>query len=137
LAKIKKNIVTSGLSGKLGNDLVFRQVNGQTIVSSAPVKSEKDPSPAQDAHREKFKEAAIYAKSVMQNAGIKKKYLEEARRRKHNNAFAAAVKDYFSAPEIKAIDVSQYSGAIGEKIFIKAVDDFMVTSVGGGDYGWQ
>ena len=38
MAKIKKNIVTSGLSKKLGNDLVFRQVNGKTIVASTPMK---------------------------------------------------------------------------------------------------
>ena len=129
MTKIVKNIVTSGFSGKLGNELVFKQVNGQTIVASAPIKSEKDPSPAQEAQRTKFKDAAMYAKSAMQNAGIKQQYLEQARRRKHNSAFGTAVKDYFMAPEIKSIDVSQYSGAIGEKIYIKAVDDFKVTSV--------
>jgi len=130
MTKIVKNIVTSGFSGKLGNELVFKQVNGETIVASAPIKSEKDPSPAQEAQREKFKEAAIYAKSALQDADVKQQYLEQAHRRKHSSAFAVAVKDYFIEPKIKDIDVSQYSGAIGEKIHIKAVDDFKVASVG-------
>ena len=130
MAKIVKNIVTSGFSGKLGSELVFRQVNGKTIVASTPIKSEKAPSLAQEAQREKFKEAVVYAKSVLQDAGIKQQYLEQANRRKHNNAFTAAIKDYLSVPEIKSIDVSQYSGAIGEKIYIKAVDNFKVASVG-------
>ena len=40
MTKIKKNVVTSGFSGKLGSELVFRQVNGKTIVASTPGKSE-------------------------------------------------------------------------------------------------
>jgi hypothetical protein len=34
MAKSKNNLVTHGLSGKIGDMLVFRQVGGETIVSA-------------------------------------------------------------------------------------------------------
>jgi hypothetical protein len=43
--------------------------------------------------------------------------------------YHVAFTDYLKAPNIKSIDAALYQGAIGEKIEIKAVDDFKVTSV--------
>ena len=37
---VKKNILTDGVSGKVGRNLVFSQSNGKTIVSSRPTPSE-------------------------------------------------------------------------------------------------
>ncbi len=34
MAKSRNNIVTAGLSGGIGNQLVLKQVNGQTIVAN-------------------------------------------------------------------------------------------------------
>ncbi len=36
MAKVGNNIVTTGLSGKLGNLIVFRNRGGKTIVSKTP-----------------------------------------------------------------------------------------------------
>ena len=38
MAKSENNIITHGLSGKIGDLLVFKQVNGKTIVSKVPKK---------------------------------------------------------------------------------------------------
>ena len=38
MAKVGDNIVTTGLSGKLGNLIVFRNRGGQTYVAKAPKK---------------------------------------------------------------------------------------------------
>jgi hypothetical protein len=38
MAKVGDNIVTTGLSGKLGNLIVFRNRGGKTIVAKAPKK---------------------------------------------------------------------------------------------------
>jgi hypothetical protein len=41
MAKVKDNIITEGLSGKLGRRLVFRtSKNGKTILAISPVFSE-------------------------------------------------------------------------------------------------
>lgn len=42
MAESKNNIITYGLSGKIGNILVFSQRNGKTIVSQAPKKSAEE-----------------------------------------------------------------------------------------------
>lgn len=34
MAKSKNNIVIAGLSGKVGKQLIFKQVNGRTIVTN-------------------------------------------------------------------------------------------------------
>jgi hypothetical protein len=43
MAKQERNVVTYGLSGKIGDLLVFRQRDGKTIVSKVPQMS-KAPS---------------------------------------------------------------------------------------------
>jgi len=38
MAKVADNIILKGIRGMLGDMLVFRQLNGQTIVSAKPKK---------------------------------------------------------------------------------------------------
>ena len=58
MAKSVNNIITHGLSGKIGDLLVFKQVDGKTIVSKAPRKSNTE-TEKQKQHRAKFQEAII------------------------------------------------------------------------------
>jgi len=51
MAKNSRNIVTHGLSGKLGDLIVFRQKGDETIVAAKPKKHEGEPSEAQAAIR--------------------------------------------------------------------------------------
>ncbi|MDR1527008.1 MAG: hypothetical protein LBS46_04965 [Dysgonamonadaceae bacterium] len=64
MAKQERNVVTNGLSGKIGGLLVFRQKYGKTIVAKAPVRSGKA-SKKQTAHRQRFQQAVIYAKATV------------------------------------------------------------------------
>ncbi len=48
MAESKNNIITHGLSGKVGDLIVFSQRNGKTIVSKAP----KDKT-AEDSQKQK------------------------------------------------------------------------------------
>src|SRR5258706_15444776 len=61
--KIKLNPMFEEARGKLG-DLVFREVRGETVASRKPSMS-GEPTVDQAAHRERFKLAAAYGKSVM------------------------------------------------------------------------
>lgn len=49
MAKSKNNVVTHGLSGKIGDMLVFSQRNGQTIVGMAPKERTQPLSAKQEA----------------------------------------------------------------------------------------
>ena len=127
MAKVGDNIVTTGLSGKLGNLLVFRNVGGKTVVSSAPKKKQSAPSEAQEKHRLKFQEAILYARSSMADNNVKDGY--KAAAQEGESAFNVAVADFFNAPSIHEIDVSNYTGQPGSYIQIRAIDDFSVKEV--------
>lgn len=127
MAKSKNNVVTHGLSGKVGDMLVFRQRAGQTLVGKIPVRSTVAPTDKQIMVKEKFQEGAIYAKAAIADPVTKAFYDSVAA--KGQTAYNMALADYCVAPEIKSIDVSAYTGAIGDKIEVKATDNFMVKSV--------
>ncbi|MDR2562995.1 MAG: hypothetical protein LBC98_03530 [Prevotellaceae bacterium] len=126
MATSKNNVVTFGLSGKVGDLLVFRQLDGQTIVSKSPVQSGKV-SPKQKAQRERFQEAIIYAKDAIANPEFAELYAAAAKKGKR--PYNIAVADFLNAPDISEIDLSAYHGAIGDTIRIKASDDFAVKEV--------
>ncbi|MDO4225092.1 MAG: hypothetical protein Q4C75_04290 [Bergeyella zoohelcum] len=127
MAKSINNIITHGLSGKVGDLLVFRQVDGKTIVAKVPKKSNKV-TDKQLEQRAKFQEATIYTKSVMQNENLKTQYEEEAKNKglKVNNI---AIADFLKAPKIEEVDLSNYTGKRNDLIKIKAFDDFKVERV--------
>lgn len=127
MATSKNNVITHGLSGKVGDLLVFSQRNGKTIVSRMPRKVSVL-SNAQIAQNEKFTMAASYAKAAIQDPVLKLGYQEQAEIR-NISPYNCAMGDYLNAPEINQIITTGYSGNIGDKILIRATDDFSVESV--------
>ncbi|MDR2774850.1 MAG: hypothetical protein LBC19_08935 [Tannerella sp.] len=126
MAKSKRNPVTFGLSGKLGDLLVFRQVGGQTIVSMVPEPS-KTVSEKQAAHRRRFQQAVLYAKPAVESPETGEKY--KAAAKKGQTPINVAVADFFNAPDIENIDLTEYAGNEGDKIRITVSDDFAVKYV--------
>lgn len=125
MAKSRNNIVTAGLSGGIGNQLVFKQVNGETIVAKYP--NRKGSSTPK---HNKFAKATVYAKNALQNAALKKVYADQAAKRPGVSAYAMAVADYLKAPIIDHIDTSAYTGvSSGEKISIEVADASKVMTV--------
>lgn len=127
MAKVKDNIVTTGLSGKLGNLIVFRNRGGKTIVSKAPKKKEQELSEAQQQHQLRFQEAIIYGKASMSDSQKKEAY--DASAEEGQSGFNVAVADFLNAPQIKEINFSSYTGQPGSYIRIYATDDFNVDDV--------
>jgi hypothetical protein len=127
MAESKKNDVTLGMSGKFGEMFVFRQKDGKTIASRAPGPRTGEPTADQQAVRGKFQLAVIYGKTVMANELLKHDY--KSRAEPGQTAYNVAIADYFQAPDIVEVDLSQYTGQIGQQIRIRVTDDFEVTSV--------
>jgi hypothetical protein len=127
MAKIVNNLVLHGISGMIGKQLVIRKLKGgEYVLSSAPAGTEgQEATPKQKQHQEHFRKAVLYAKA----AKNKPEYLALAKAR-GVSSFNVATADFFHPPEILDIDVSAYTGAVGESITIKAVDDVKVTTVG-------
>jgi hypothetical protein len=128
MAKQKGNVVTHGLSGKIGDLLVFRQVNGRTVVSKIPEQS-KTVSEKQKVQRQRFQRATVYAKIAVGVPGTGELYAGKAKKHSSKTAYHLAVADFLNAPDIHTVDLSEYTGAAGDEIRIEVSDDFAVKTV--------
>jgi len=124
---VENNPLLKGHRGMLGGTLVFRQVNGRTVISARPKKRDK-PTAHQLKTKAKFLLAVEYAKLQMSIPEMKEIY-KKAVNKNIPNAYTAALKDYLNAPVVDSIDSKEYKGSIGDLLFFHAIDDFQVTSV--------
>jgi len=80
--------------------------------------------------RSKFQEAVLYAKSVLANPTQKALYQADHKvKRNLMSAFNVAIADYLNPPVVCRIDVSNYRGKIGDKIYFIILDAISVQSV--------
>ena len=61
---IAKDIISQGLSGAIGKEIVFKRYADKTVVTKYPDMKKIVPSAAQKIQRKKFKEANAFAKSI-------------------------------------------------------------------------
>ena len=99
MAKVTLQPPFKSFRGRLG-DLVFRVYpNGKTIVSKYPDMPNVTWSPAQEAHRRRFKRAIAYAKSAMADPDVRAVY-EKRAAEKDDRPFQMAVSDYFKGIDL-------------------------------------
>lgn len=125
--QLKNNDLVEGSSGKFGKKLVYRQRGDKTILARQPEKTWKPATARQQEIKESFYEGVLYAKSVIADPILKEIYQKKATR--HKSAYNIAVSDFCKAPEIRKYDTSGYTGQSGDRIVIRAVDDFKVVDV--------
>lgn len=119
------NALTSGCSGKFGNQLVVRHRFSKEIICQYGHATKW--SEAQDMQRARFRMAGYYATSVKYKPELKARY--DDARTNGNNFRNVAMRDFFNPPDIKEVDVNGYNGSAGSYILITAEDDFMMASV--------
>ncbi len=120
MARVKTNVIVEGLSGKLGNQLVFRHLrDGRTIVCVKPDFSQRVLSKDQKAHHERFRAAAAYARV----ASLSQPIYAELAAGTVKNAYNLALGDWFHPPVIHNIE--KRAG----KILVQASDDVCVASL--------
>ena len=99
MPKVKFQPWMVGLRGKMG-DIVFKQTrNGEVILSSCPDMSKVEWSPAQQAHRERFKQASEYATAALADPEVRLIYEKRAAKsgKKPRNV---AISDYFAGNDL-------------------------------------
>lgn len=128
MAKSKSNVITHGLSGLIGDLLVFRQRANKTVVADRPKPLSKEPSAAQLHIRQRFRKAVLYARTAISDAALKEAYRSVSK--PGQSAFNIAFRDYQIAPEFdEEPDLEGYSGAAGQEIAVSVIDDFRVSAV--------
>jgi hypothetical protein len=120
MAKVKDNLVTRGVSGRLGQQLVFRHMkDGRTIIATRPDYRDHEWTPDQRAHHSRFQQAAAYARAASKTNPL---YAELARGTA-KNAYNLALSDWFHAPVIHG--VTWQDG----RIRVEVTDNVQVASV--------
>ena len=101
MAKAKLDPMFVAISGTMG-DFVFRKSKkGEVIIARRPKKSNAEPSEAQKANRQRFHEAAKYAKAALADPDVRAIY-EEMAAKQGTGAYAAARSDYFNGNNLLA-----------------------------------
>lgn len=126
MAKIGLNSALTFISGSLDN-WVYRKTGDGPVVAKRPVITAPS-SAAQQAHRELFRSAALYAKQVLTDAQLGPRYAAAAQR-VGQRPFAFAIADFFHEPVVQEILADAYHGAVGDPIDVRAYDDFEVAGV--------
>src|SRR5580765_2494344 len=129
MAHADNSIITGKFKGTLGKQLVFRDWEGKTIVGKSPKSRSGDPTTAQAEKQEKFLLASRYAKSVTTSADQSLAQAYASALRPRQNVYSRALEDFMSPPVVKLINTRSYTGAGGDRIVTRAVDDFRVTGV--------
>ena len=120
MAILKENPIMSGASGMLGNVVVYRQYRGRTLMCNRPAKRNVI-TPHQQKMKSRFLEAVAFAKKQIANPATKAIY-QPGPDSKFTSAYAAALADYLKRPVVEDVDVSAYSGNVGDVIVVKATD---------------
>lgn len=124
--KSTDNFATEGLHGTY-KQVVFKQRNGETLLSRRPKKNRAAPSAAQNNITATFKKAVLYANGVMADAAKKAAY--QLHLKPGISVFNRAIADFFKPPVIEDIDSSGYNGQAGSTLIATVMDDFSVASV--------
>lgn len=131
MGKTRDNLFADGFTGKMGTNMVFRQKkSGTVIVAKSPRKTRNAPKESALKTRKTFKEGVAYAKAIMkdpQNAVLKAAY--EAVIKGDESAYNVALRDSCVPPKVTDLNTQKYKGAIGDKIIVRAEDDFQVLSI--------
>jgi hypothetical protein len=123
--KADLNPTVDNLHGKMGR-MVYKERYGDEIIARKPNHSHQPNTPAQQAVRSDFTDAADYAKVAMANPQLHAAYAVAAKEQ-HSSPTAVAIKDWMRAHTVKLIDLSNYNKQVGDAIYVKAIDDFQVT----------
>jgi hypothetical protein len=127
MSSTKSNALTRNYRGKFGDQFVFRNRNGKSILAMLPKKNGLPPTESQQVHRKRFRLACRYAKNALLDPNMLVRYTEKAVN--GSSPYLLAVTDYMKPPEVSEIVTRDYEGNPGDKIHVVAMDDFEITEV--------
>jgi hypothetical protein len=129
MAKIELSINIASVSGNMGR-WVFRRDSGDGLtIAKPPGKRTGPPSATQVEIENRFRTAAAFARDAVADPVLREVYRRAAVAGRRKSAYHAAVTDYFTPPVVHIIDVTDYHGAVGDKIKVLASDDADVRGV--------
>jgi hypothetical protein len=132
MARTDLNPALRIISGNLAGYVFRQQADGSIRIAKIPKRNPDRPRPAgQAAQIERFKRASVYGQHVMREDPDTLALYQQVRAKRGPMARLRGiiVGDMLKAPEITGVDVSQYHGAVGDVIAVKAEDNMAVARV--------
>lgn len=127
MATVHLHPAFDGISGKNGG-MVFRRVRGQIVLARRPDVRDQDPTPAQQAQRDRFTLAADYARRVLADPWQRRMY-ERLAASRNRRVDKLLMSDFLTPPVVEEIDVSGYQRRAGDVVRVIASDDIEVAEV--------
>lgn len=107
MATLSNASLIHGIRGNMGG-LIFRQMNGKTVVSVKPSAPRKQ-SETQKQNRDKFRKASHWAKHILRTQPEKKSYYQHiAKKLNLPNDYTAAICEYMRKAKPKVISRSSF-----------------------------
>lgn len=100
MARTTHNIITAYTSGKIGAQVVLKQLNGKTLVTKYPDRSRVTLSPLQIKSNAIFRQAVAYAKALINDPVRKAALIKQLKSRKktaNQSPYQAAIQEYMKA----------------------------------------
>ena len=94
MALLAANSVLQGLTGMIGNQLVFRKHGDKTVVSKKPYRCRRRTSELQQLYLNKFKEASKYARTLLRDRDKYEHYTKLAKKHKKHSAYNLIISEY-------------------------------------------
>lgn len=126
MAKTELNSALRGISGAIDN-WVYRNLGDRIVICRRSV-STATPTDAQLAVRERFRLAADYGRAAKQDPQLLPIY-EAVAKAKGTSVLIAMMTDYLNPPDVNSVDLSSYTGRVGDVIRIRASKDAGVLAV--------
>jgi Fic family protein len=93
MGKVKNNVLTKGFSGRIGTEIVFKQINGETFYGKYSDRSHVQYSKEQLKYKKIFAKAAKFASDIVNDPVKKAAYKRKGR----NSVYHTALADFMAA----------------------------------------
>jgi hypothetical protein len=127
MGKIRLNNALGEVDGKVGELAFVHCADGRMLVRKAPVRTAAFTA-SELRNQSRFTLAIAYLKGLKANPAAYAVYKQAAKIRR-KRACDLAVADFLNPPVINDVDLSLYTGKVGQGIQIEAVDKFEVKDV--------
>ncbi len=124
MARIILNPAIQIISGDVGGFVYRQQDDGSVIVARPPLPDpDRVPTEAQAQQLQRFKEASARFQRLMEDTDLKNAYQAIiAERGIPARLRALVIGDILKAPRVSTVDLSHYTGAVGDTIRVVAED---------------
>ena len=114
-------------SGIFGTKMYLKAKKGKSELTIPKKRVAGELTPKQKAARKRFLSATKFGKRVMRNPELLAAYSPASKN--SLNPYVLAVTNYLTPIEVDDVNVSGYTGAIGDKIIVEAEDLVAITGV--------